>query len=99
LEFALAINPHYSEARVNLGKVYEHVGRHDLALEAYDRLLADDPGELAVLKRTAYLLEQQGRWADAAARYRAVLGQNPSDREAQDAVARLRGRSEGQEDP
>jgi hypothetical protein len=53
---------------------------------------------LAVLKRTAYLLERQGRLPDAAARYRAVLVQNPSDREAQDAVARLRGRSEEQED-
>ena len=62
LRLALEKNPDYVPARLNLGNLFEDLGRRDAARETYERLLEQDPACREALARTASL----HRFSDAA---------------------------------
>ncbi len=72
-ETAVRLNPYYATARLNLGNAYEQSQRPDLALDAYERGLPDGSWAIETLKRSARLLERQGRFDEARERYRRIL--------------------------
>lgn len=55
LAAALALNPGYAPALLNLANLHEDLGRRDEALATYERLLAIDPGHGEALARHASL--------------------------------------------
>lgn len=57
LAAALALNPRYLPALLNLANLQEDFGRRDAALETYERLLALDPQHSEALARYAVLKE------------------------------------------
>ena len=61
LKRAIVINPNLTEAYVELGKVYLHVGLLDKSIEANSRALRLDPGDLAAKARriAAYIYLRQ----------------------------------------
>ena len=63
---ALALNPRYQPALLNLGNLHEDLGEREAAAAAYTRLLALAPGHPEALARRAGLLRPQGP-QDAAA--------------------------------
>ena len=72
-ETAVRLKPYYATARLNLGNAYEQSQRPDLALDAYERGLPDGPWAIETLRRSARLLERQGRFDEARERYRRIL--------------------------
>jgi tetratricopeptide (TPR) repeat protein len=57
---ALKLNPRYGPALLNLGNLYEDMGRRDDALSAYRRLLAIEPGRPEALARASGLTTPAG---------------------------------------
>ncbi|MEY4375774.1 MAG: hypothetical protein RJB26_324 [Pseudomonadota bacterium] len=67
LDQALALNPRYQPALLNLGNLHEDLGEREAATAVYSRLLELAPGHPEALARRAGLLRVQGP-DDAAAR-------------------------------
>ncbi|MDH4386973.1 MAG: sulfotransferase [Caulobacter sp.] len=57
---ALKLKPRYGPALLNLGNLYEDMGRRDEALSNYGRLLAIDPGHPEALARASGLTTPAG---------------------------------------
>ena len=57
---ALALNPHYQPALLNLGNLHEDLGEREAAAAVYTRLLALAPGHPEALARRAGLLRPTG---------------------------------------
>lgn len=55
LRAALALNPHYVPAHMNLANLHEDLGHRNEALAAYERILEIDPGAREALARCANL--------------------------------------------
>lgn len=53
LQAALALNPGYAPALLNLGNLHEDRGRRDAARDCYERILARDPAHVDALARLA----------------------------------------------
>lgn len=62
---ALAINPRLSDARIIAGQIYEEIGQHGLASEAYAAVGNDDGFALAAALGLAQTLETQGHTDEA----------------------------------
>ena len=83
LEAALAINPRYVPALLNLGNLHEDRGRRGEARAAYERALAIEPGNMLALARLAGVAEISGRDDPIIARLREAIarpGLGDSDR-------------------
>jgi tetratricopeptide (TPR) repeat protein len=55
LRQALVLNPHYIPALLNLGNLYEDLGRHEEAGTVYERILERNPRQFEALARYANL--------------------------------------------
>ncbi|MFZ5670915.1 MAG: tetratricopeptide repeat-containing sulfotransferase family protein [Pseudomonadota bacterium] len=84
LAAALAINPRYVPALLNLGNLREDLGRREAAREAYDRILALEPGHALALARLAGLIAPRGPDDPMIDRLRSALAAPapPADRAA-----------------
>jgi Tfp pilus assembly protein PilF len=60
LNQALALNPSYVPALLNLGTLHEDLGRREAALAAYERALAVEPNSFAALARYANVMPSTG---------------------------------------
>ena len=83
LAAALALNPRYGPALLNLGNLHEDRGRRAEALAAYDRLLALEPDHPEALARAAQLRPVADAADPALGRLRRALArsnQHPQDR-------------------
>ena len=60
LERALALNPHYRPAWLNLGNLHEDRGAREKARDAYERALALDPADPMALARLAGVASLSG---------------------------------------
>lgn len=87
LHAALALNPTYVPALLNLGNLHEDLGRRDAAKARYEKILQLEPGNLQALSRYAGLsqfaladdpviqqLQRAVRQSDASAADRAAVG-------------------------
>jgi tetratricopeptide (TPR) repeat protein len=85
LNQALALNPSYTPALINLANLHEDLGRRDRAAEVYERLLAISPDSPQVLARYAGLKNFSSPDDPLIARLRGVLAlpaTNAADRAA-----------------
>lgn len=73
LQAALAINPRFIAAWLNLGNVLEDRGAANRASEAYRRVLALDPYNARSLARLSAIAIHQGRAAEVPAHLRTLL--------------------------
>jgi Tfp pilus assembly protein PilF len=73
LRAALALNPRFVPALLNLANLQEDLGRRDEALALYERILAIDPRCYVALARHASLKTATGPDAPTVARLRAAL--------------------------
>jgi tetratricopeptide (TPR) repeat protein len=76
LDQALALNPSYIPALINLANLHEDLGRRDLAAAVYERLLEIAPDEPQVLARYAGLKNFSSPDDPLIARLRGVLGKS-----------------------
>lgn len=74
LDAALALNPAYAPAWLNLGNLHEDMGRRDAARAAYERLLLLQPGDAEALARLAGVTTREAA-APVIVRLRAALAQ------------------------
>lgn len=83
-EQALALAPDFHEARYNLGNVYRARGQLELAVEAYRGAARSQDTELAALSlyNLGYVLDELGRYADAAGALRRCLELAPEQASA-----------------
>lgn len=82
LDKALALNPDYSPALVNLGNLAEDKGNREAAAAAYERALASDPENMLALARLAGVVDATSN-PQIIARLRDALGKTelgPGDR-------------------
>jgi tetratricopeptide (TPR) repeat protein len=71
--------PEYVTARVNLAYAFEQAGRLSQAIEAYERVLGQDPGHTTARNNLANLYSRSGRHEDAIRELEAILQQKPDD--------------------
>jgi len=79
LEAALALNPRYAPALLNLGNLHEDLGRREHAAQAYRRLLELDPRAFEALARLAGLSDVTDANDPMIARLRAALADPAAD--------------------
>ncbi len=60
LERALALNPRYCPAQINLGNLHEQCGHRAAAMESYERALEIDPNNALALSRLPNVATLQG---------------------------------------
>jgi tetratricopeptide (TPR) repeat protein len=65
LDEAIALDPHFAEAHVNLGNLHLAAGADRLAEEDYRRALGAHAGDVAASENLARLFERQGKLAEA----------------------------------
>jgi tetratricopeptide (TPR) repeat protein len=85
LRAALALNPAFTPALLNLGNLCEDLGRREEALAAYERALAREPRQALALARIAYLQPPTAPSGPLVARLEAALARAdlaPADRAA-----------------
>jgi tetratricopeptide (TPR) repeat protein len=82
LQAALAANPSYAPALLNLGNLHEDRGRRDDARDCYERILARDPWHVDALARLAGVSSVASPEDPLVARLRAALARNVADPEA-----------------
>ena len=73
LHAALALNPRFAPALLNLGNLHEDRGRRDPARRAYDQALALEPGNVLALARLAGVARTSGPDDPLIGRLRAAL--------------------------
>jgi tetratricopeptide (TPR) repeat protein len=92
-ENALAINPRYAEASINLGTALAALGRYEEAIPRFETAIAIKPNSAEAHKSVAKVLAVIERYRDAAEHYEKVLDLSPHDAEARtglgDALYRL----------
>lgn len=85
-EACLGVDPRFTEARINLGRLLHMAGRLDEAERIYR---AGDESEPVLVFNLAVLLEDLGREAEAVAAYREALALDPQLADAHFNLARL----------
>ena len=89
---AVAGHPASAEARYNLAQVLALQGKYAEAIEHYLVALRAGPTLTGVAYNLGVAYEQVGRLDDALAQYRRAVANDPADRDAQAALARLQNR-------
>ena len=56
---SLAIKPDYNEVYFNLAKLYKKIGKYDLAVQNYNKLLQINPDDAYVLTELGVSLREQ----------------------------------------
>jgi len=79
---ALAVDPGYADAHVNLGRLLHEAGDADAALEHYHRALEERPGDATAAFNMGVALEDLGRPADALAAYEKAIALDPQNADA-----------------
>ncbi|MGE5177193.1 MAG: tetratricopeptide repeat protein [Hyphomicrobiales bacterium] len=92
IEAALARDPKYLEAWVNLGALDADEGKYEEAEGAFRRALAIDPNEPTALFNLAVLCEKTERWFEAESLYERLLAANPGDAGVTARLAAIRAR-------
>lgn len=86
LRAALALNPAYRPARINLGNLYEDLGDRERSRAHYEAMLADDPGDRHALARLAAVVpaeeETERGLCEALRRALGAVGSDFEDRAA-----------------
>ena len=80
---ALAIRPELSDARILVGQVFDDMGQHELAAEAFSAVATDDSFALVAQLGLAQTLEVQGDLDAAIAVIQAAVAAHPDSRIAQ----------------
>ncbi len=86
---ALALDPAFTDASLNLGALLCEARRCDEAVALYDDAVRRDPGEALLHFNRAIALEDQGRWNDALESYNVSLRLAPDLADAHFNAARL----------
>ena len=79
LQTALELAPNDGRVLGAAGNFASIMGRPDLALDYYQRVLVDDPLDMVNLYNVADVLHRHGRLEESAAAYRRLLELNPED--------------------
>jgi tetratricopeptide (TPR) repeat protein len=86
---ALALDPDFTDAHVNLGRLLQLTGRTAEAVEHYRRSLQAGKADPTCSFNLGTALEELGRWADAIAAYRLAIQADPRFADAHFNLARL----------
>jgi tetratricopeptide (TPR) repeat protein len=86
---ALAVDPDFADAHVNLGRLLQLGGRTAEAVEHYRRSLLVGSTDPTASFNLGTALEELGRWADAIAAYRRAILGDPQFADAHFNLARL----------
>lgn len=78
-EQALKIDPHFRDARINLGITYLNVGSLDKAIAEYQKILADDPSDIKSRLNLAVIYLQSGQAEQGRKCLYEVLAQDPNN--------------------
>jgi tetratricopeptide (TPR) repeat protein len=76
-EKALAMDPGFVDAGIDLAESYQQVGKAEMAERIYQRLLAANPANVVVRYTLANLLKARGRHDEAAGMYRKIMQWQP----------------------
>jgi serine/threonine protein kinase/tetratricopeptide (TPR) repeat protein len=76
-EKAVRLDPNYGPAFNMLGYTYAEAGDHEKAEAAFNRYIADNPGDANPIDSLAELFLRQGRLDQAESKYREALSLNP----------------------
>jgi eukaryotic-like serine/threonine-protein kinase len=74
---ATSLNPQLPGTFVTLGRIHEATGKHDLAVDEFQRALALDPRNADALTGLAHTYENAGRIRDAEAAYKKAIALRP----------------------
>lgn len=74
---ALALDPQHLTVRANLANVYQDMGRYDLAVDAFAKVLTDQPGMTDIHYSLGRALQLAGRFAEARDQYRMLPVSSP----------------------
>jgi tetratricopeptide (TPR) repeat protein len=85
-ESEVAAHPDDVQARLQLGYAYQQAGRYDRAIEAYDRVLAEDPKNTAALYNRAVMYTKLDLGGQAEVAYWDVLEVEPDHAQAAQAL-------------
>jgi tetratricopeptide (TPR) repeat protein len=86
---ALAMDPDFADAHVNLGRLLQLAGRTGEAVEHYSRSLEAGRADPTAAFNLGTALEELGRWAEAIAAYRRAIQGDPEFADAHFNLARL----------
>ena len=84
----VALEPHYTEARLSLARVVAWSGRHSDAIAIYDSVITLEPTNRGAVLGRAQTLAWAGRFDEALAAYKSWTAAHPSDRDASIEYAR-----------
>ena len=77
LKRALALDPGFIDARINLAAVYEQLHETDKAISLYEGLVSQNPGMIVARYLLANQLKAQGKLDEAMAHYQTIMEQQP----------------------
>lgn len=75
---AIALNPDYTEALVNLGSLLGDMGRNDDAVEILEQALAADPEDCKARSNLGNVYYSMGRYPDAMYEYQRAIDIDPA---------------------
>lgn len=74
---ALAIDPRFLEARMNLADGYQQAGKIEQAIRYYERIISDHSDLVVAKYLLANLLKSQGKFTQAADYYQQIMARQP----------------------
>jgi serine/threonine-protein kinase len=86
---AAEIDNRIPAVHVTLGRIHEMLGKHDLALQEFQRALDIDPRDASALDGLAYAYEHSGRIADAEAAFQKAAALRPDFWDGYDELGRF----------
>jgi len=86
---ALAMNPRFVDAAMNLADSYQQAGKIDQSISCYRRVIAENPQAVVAKYLLANLLKSQGKFEQAAAYYKEIMEQQPEYTQAHFAYSGL----------
>lgn len=79
---ALAIDPHFTEARNGLGTVYASQGKYELALAEFNAIVATAPGVAHLYNNLGYLHFLRGNYSEAVIAFTRATSLDPGNEKA-----------------
>jgi len=87
---AVALDPKYTAAYLNLSYAYDRQGRTEEATAQYQKVIALEPGNLFAHNNLGVLYDKKGLYAEAIKEFEQVLQVDPSNATARDNLERAK---------